>query len=226
MSSADPLTAKAVAHTETAATFDSGSEGKREEVAVAVEAKADVDTGQPAAPNVADAAAAASTAAPAEMRAGPQTVAHLAAQIVKKLEGRSTQFDVALNPEGLGRVDVRIEIGAQGRLTASMSFENPRPRPSCAPGRANSRRRWNRPASTSAAASASTSPPTAARARLVRASSARTIPTTAAPRAAGPSRRRSTAPTRRPTRRSRRPQPPAPDPGVRRRRANLGSVRW
>ncbi|MBR7620746.1 flagellar hook-length control protein FliK [Phenylobacterium sp. 20VBR1] len=125
VSSADPLTAKAVAHTETAATFDSGSEGKREEVAVAVEAKADVDTGQPAAPNVADAAAAASTAAPAEMRAGPQTVAHLAAQIVKKLEGRSTQFDVALNPEGLGRVDVRIEIGAQGRLTASMSFENP-----------------------------------------------------------------------------------------------------
>ena len=72
-----------------------------------------------------DAAAAASTSAPAEMRAGPQTVAHLAAQIVRKLEGRSTQFDVALNPEGLVRVEVRIEIGAQGKLTASMAFENP-----------------------------------------------------------------------------------------------------
>lgn len=121
---ADPL-APVVAPTQTAETFDSGSQGKREDTAPAVEAKADTDTGQPVAPNVGDAAATASTSAPAEVRAGPQTVAHLAAQIVKKLEGRSTQFDVALNPEGMGRVDVRIEIGAQGRLTASMSFENP-----------------------------------------------------------------------------------------------------
>jgi flagellar hook-length control protein FliK len=122
---ADPLGASVVARTETAETFDSGADGKREAAAPAVEAKADVDTGQPVAPNVGDAAATASTSAPAEARPGPQTVAHLAAQIVKKLEGRSTQFDVALNPEGLGRVDVRIEIGAQGKLTASMAFENP-----------------------------------------------------------------------------------------------------
>lgn len=119
----DP-TATAV-QTETASTFESGSEGKREEAPALVEAKADTDAGQPAAPNVGDLAATASTSAPAEMRAGPQTVAHLAAQIVKKLEGRSTQFDIALNPQDLGRVDVRIEIGAQGKLTASMSFENP-----------------------------------------------------------------------------------------------------
>ncbi|MDO8801507.1 flagellar hook-length control protein FliK [Phenylobacterium sp.] len=122
---ADPLGASVVAQAETAETFDSGAEGKREAAAPAVEAKADTDTGQPVAPNVGDAAATASTSAPAEARPGPQTVAHLAAQIVKKLEGRSTQFDVALNPEGLGRVDVRIEIGAQGKLTASMAFENP-----------------------------------------------------------------------------------------------------
>lgn len=123
---ADPL-GLVVAPTQTAETFDSGSQGKRENAAPIVEAKADTDTdtGQPVAPNVGEAAATASTSAPVEARAGPQTVAHLAAQIVKKLEGRSTQFDVALNPEGMGRVDVRIEIGAQGRLTASMSFENP-----------------------------------------------------------------------------------------------------
>ena len=121
---ADPL-GPVVSPTQTAETFDSGSQGKREDAAPAVEAKADTDTGQPVAPNVGEAAATASTSAPVEGRAGPQTVAHLAAQIVKKLEGRSTQFDVALNPEGMGRVDVRIEIGAQGRLTASMSFENP-----------------------------------------------------------------------------------------------------
>lgn len=122
---ADPLGAPVAAQAETAETFNSGADGKREAAAPAVEARADADTGQPVTPNVGDAAATASTSAPAEARPGPHTVAHLAAQIVKKLEGRSTQFDVALNPEGLGRVDVRIEIGAQGKLTASMAFENP-----------------------------------------------------------------------------------------------------
>jgi hypothetical protein len=32
---------------------------------------------------------------------------------------------VELDPIGLGRVDVRVEIGAQGRLTAAMTFDNP-----------------------------------------------------------------------------------------------------
>lgn len=58
-------------------------------------------------------------------RGGPETVANLAAQIVKKLEGKSTHFDVQLDPHGLGKVDVRIEIGAQGRITAGMTFDNP-----------------------------------------------------------------------------------------------------
>lgn len=58
-------------------------------------------------------------------RGGPETVAHLAAQIVKKLEGKSTHFDVQLDPHGLGKVDVHIEIGAQGRITAGMTFDNP-----------------------------------------------------------------------------------------------------
>lgn len=59
------------------------------------------------------------------VRGSPQTVANLAAQIAKKLEGRSTRFDVQLDPAGLGRVDVRMEIGASGRMTAAMTFDTP-----------------------------------------------------------------------------------------------------
>lgn len=70
-------------------------------------------------------------AAPAEettsrqVRGAPETVANLAAQIVKKLEARTTRFDVELDPQGLGKVDVRVEIGAHGRITAAMTFDNP-----------------------------------------------------------------------------------------------------
>ena len=64
-------------------------------------------------------------AAVVSARAGPQTVANLTAQIVRKLDGRSTQFDVQLDPIGLGKVDVRIAIGADGRMSAAMSFDSP-----------------------------------------------------------------------------------------------------
>jgi len=59
------------------------------------------------------------------VRGSPQTVANLAAQIAKKLEGRSSRFDLELNPAGLGRVDVRMEIGASGRMSAAMTFDTP-----------------------------------------------------------------------------------------------------
>jgi hypothetical protein len=61
----------------------------------------------------------------ASVRGSPETVANLAAQIVKKLGARTTQFDVQLTPAGLGRVDVRVEVGADGRISAAMSFDNP-----------------------------------------------------------------------------------------------------
>jgi hypothetical protein len=73
-------------------------------------------------------AASASTpahAAAAAARATPETVANLAGQIVKKLGGRSTQFDLQLDPAGLGKVNVRIEINADGRVSAAMSFDTP-----------------------------------------------------------------------------------------------------
>ena len=58
-------------------------------------------------------------------RATPETVSSLAAQILRKADGRTSRFDVELHPADLGRVDVRLEISATGRMTAAMSFENP-----------------------------------------------------------------------------------------------------
>jgi hypothetical protein len=62
---------------------------------------------------------------PSRLPATPATVADLAAQVSRKLEGRNTHFDIQLTPEGLGKVDVRVDIDAQGRLTAAMAFDNP-----------------------------------------------------------------------------------------------------
>ncbi len=61
----------------------------------------------------------------AQVRGSPETVANLSAQILRKLDARSTRFDVQLDPLGLGMVDVRVEIGAHGKMTAALSFENP-----------------------------------------------------------------------------------------------------
>lgn len=93
------------------------------------EPEAEVAAEAPDAVQPAEARAAQSSAAPAAhtthaVRGSPETVAHLAAGIAKKLEGQSTRFDLELNPQGLGKVDVRVEIGANGQLTASMLFDN------------------------------------------------------------------------------------------------------
>lgn len=58
-------------------------------------------------------------------RATVETTAQLAAQIARKLEGRSTRFDMVLTPEDLGRVDVSLEIGKNGQLSARLAFDNP-----------------------------------------------------------------------------------------------------
>jgi hypothetical protein len=123
----DPLTQGALA--QTAAADGSG------EPASAVEADplaaadpkggaetADAPDAQPPAPAApAHLSAAAAEAAP--VRATHETVANLAAQVVKKLDGHSTKFDVQLNPLGLGEVNVSVEIAANGKMTAAMSFE-------------------------------------------------------------------------------------------------------
>lgn len=54
-----------------------------------------------------------------------QATAQIAAQIVKKLEGRSTRFEMALTPDDLGRVDVSLDIDEDGALRATLAFDNP-----------------------------------------------------------------------------------------------------
>ena len=66
----------------------------------------------------------AAQAAVAPVRGAPETVAHLAAQMIQRLEGQTTRFDLTLNPQSLGRVDVRIEIGLKGALRARLAFDD------------------------------------------------------------------------------------------------------
>lgn len=58
-------------------------------------------------------------------RATIETTATLAAQITSRLAGRSTRFELGLTPEGLGRVDVTLDIDADGQLSARLAFDNP-----------------------------------------------------------------------------------------------------
>ncbi|MDQ1193180.1 hypothetical protein QE419_001946 [Brevundimonas vesicularis] len=85
-----------------------------------------------ASPAPADAQPAQQAAAPSHAqslstlsRATVETTAQLAAQMARKLEGRSTRFDMVLTPEDLGRVDVSLEIGKDGQLSARLAFDNP-----------------------------------------------------------------------------------------------------
>lgn len=51
--------------------------------------------------------------------------AQIAAQILRKLDSRSTRFEIALRPDDLGRVDVKLDIDSEGRLAARLAFDNP-----------------------------------------------------------------------------------------------------
>lgn len=121
-----PVQAKVVqgaakgAANDASATVDA-AEAKPEETKDAAES---ADATLPADTRVATQAAASSHSTHG-VRAGPETVASLAAQMVKKLGDKTSRFDVQLDPHGLGKVDVRIEIGATGRITAGMTFDSP-----------------------------------------------------------------------------------------------------
>lgn len=58
-------------------------------------------------------------------RTAIDATAQIAAQILRKLEGRSSHFEMALTPDDLGRVDVKLDIDAEGRLAARLAFDNP-----------------------------------------------------------------------------------------------------
>ncbi len=65
----------------------------------------------------------ASAAPPA--RDASATVANLSAQIAQKAGVQTTRFDVQLDPIGLGRVNISVEIDAAGAMSAALSFEKP-----------------------------------------------------------------------------------------------------
>lgn len=79
----------------------------------------------PAETATASTAPAETPAAPVPVRGAPETVANLAAAIARKLEGRNSRFEVELDPLGLGAVNVSIDIGADGKLSAQFAFDRP-----------------------------------------------------------------------------------------------------
>lgn len=60
----------------------------------------------------------------AAVHGAPETVAHLTAELARKLEARTTRFQIELQPAGLGRVDVNVAISANGALSASLNFDS------------------------------------------------------------------------------------------------------
>ena len=87
-----------------------------------------VDAPPPADSNSAQTEASASTREhqPSTLsRAALDATVQIAAQIARKLEGRSTRFEIALRPDELGRVDVKLDIDSEGRLAARLAFDNP-----------------------------------------------------------------------------------------------------
>lgn len=89
----------------------------------------DEATGEGALPEQTSAAPAIHTAreaaSPTISRAAVEATAQIAAQIQRKLEGRNTRFEMALTPDELGRVDVKLDIDSEGRLSARLAFDNP-----------------------------------------------------------------------------------------------------
>ncbi|GGZ19743.1 flagellar hook-length control protein FliK [Asticcacaulis endophyticus] len=79
--------------------------------------------------NGATAASSASSAATAQAyvmsNQTADNIAALAANIHKRMDGKSMRFDMELRPSDMGRVDVRMEINADGKLSAHLSFDSP-----------------------------------------------------------------------------------------------------
>lgn len=107
---------------EEAAMVEVGSTAPADAAPADAEAPAPAQTSN-AAPQASGAAGAVVSGQPHAI-ATPGTVAHLAAQMVRRLDGKASRFDIQLDPLGLGRVNVSLQIDARGRLSASMAFEH------------------------------------------------------------------------------------------------------
>lgn len=54
-----------------------------------------------------------------------ENIAALSAQITRRLGSKSTSFDMELRPADMGRVEVKLEIAHDGKLTAHLRFDSP-----------------------------------------------------------------------------------------------------
>ncbi|MFT3995882.1 MAG: flagellar hook-length control protein FliK [Asticcacaulis sp.] len=54
-----------------------------------------------------------------------ENIAALSSQITRRLSARTTSFDMELRPTDMGKVEVRLEIGNDGKLTAQLRFDSP-----------------------------------------------------------------------------------------------------
>ena len=105
---------------------DKASDGASDGNGGAAAQNAPEQTGQPAAPTAMAAPVVAFQPVQHATPAGlGQTVARLSADIVRGVQSKSSHFEVGLDPAGLGRVDVKVRIGADGAMTASLKFDNP-----------------------------------------------------------------------------------------------------
>jgi flagellar hook-length control protein FliK len=100
------------------------SQGQSQSAAAAPDASA---AAQGLATSGLTATAAAATPAPGALASahGADITAQLASQIAAKADAGKSAFDFALEPQGLGRVDVSLKIDSQGQLSAVLSFDNP-----------------------------------------------------------------------------------------------------
>ena len=56
----------------------------------------------------------------------PPTIAATVAQhVIRRFDGKSTSIDVRLDPAELGRVSVKLDVGADNRVTAIVAADNP-----------------------------------------------------------------------------------------------------
>jgi flagellar hook-length control protein FliK len=67
----------------------------------------------------------AATAAPPQAQAGapPKPHLQLAQQIVRRFDGQNTHFEMRLDPPELGRVEVRLQMGPDRRVSATIAAE-------------------------------------------------------------------------------------------------------
>ena len=54
-----------------------------------------------------------------------QTVTRLANDLVQNVKAKTSRFQLALEPAGLGRVDISVRIGPDGALSATLNFNSP-----------------------------------------------------------------------------------------------------